>query len=390
MSVVLKNIRHHRFRYLYIGVLMMLMTVFVISSIVLVSSVKEGIRTAKNKLGADLVVLSGESAGTVSPEDILYDGVPQTLRLDSKYCDEIRAIPGISAVVPRLYLATLSGASCCDGQIQLIATDMEDDFLLSSWVDTKDISDDEIILGYQFRNSAGETVRYLGREFRVADVLDKTNTGYDISGFITLNAAKEIIADPEYQEYFGEFGKDDVSMIFVSADDPKTANNIIKSQFGNELTVYASDKKLSEYTGTVNMLQGFVWIVNVLLVIINTISLFAITGIATQSRKNEIGSMMTIGYSKKQISWIFVREQLCVVLAATLAAAVVCFAGKSAAKQMLEYTLSLPMSNVPLAKQAVIIAVLTVINGIIACVSVIVSVRSVCSAPPAELIKEGS
>lgn len=390
MSVVLKNIRHHRFRYLYIGVLMMLMTVFVISSIVLVSSVKEGIRTAKNKLGADLVVLSGESAGNVSPEDILYDGVPQTLRLDSKYCDEIRAIPGISAVVPRLYLATLSGASCCDGQIQLIATDMEDDFLLSSWVDTKDIRDDEIILGYQFRNSAGETVRYLGREFRVADVLDKTNTGYDISGFITLNAAKEIIADPEYQEYFGEFRQDDVSMIFVSADDPKTANNIIKSQFGNELTVYASDKKLSEYTGTVNMLQGFVWIVNVLLVIINTISLFAITGIATQSRKNEIGSMMTIGYSKKQISWIFVREQLCVVLAATLAAAVVCFAGKSVAKQMLEYTLGLPMSNVPAAKQAVIIAALTVINGIIACVSAIVSVRSVCSAPPAELIKEGS
>ncbi len=388
MKIVFKNIRHHRFRYIYIGILTALMTLFIVSSIVLVSGVKSGINTAKNRLGADLVVLPPIEEDEFSPEEILFMGLPKTMILEGKYYDAIRNIDGVSACVPRIYLATMPAASCCDGEIQLIATDIKEDFLLGSWTETKELAKDEIILGYQFRGIAGDTVKYLGREFVVKEILGKTNTSYDLSGFISIEAAREIIADPFYEKLFGDFGEGDYSTLFLNAEDPKTMSNILKSQFGDKITVYATDKRISEYTGTVTLMQGFVWIVNILLVALNALAIFAITGIATQSRKNEIGSMVTIGCPPKQILSIIMGEQTTVVFFATVAAAIAAAALNILFGPMIEVQLKMPLSAVPIPKQMLIILGLLFVNTVIAGVSAFVSVRNVCREAPAELIKE--
>ncbi len=386
--LLIRNIRYHRSRYRYIGILTALMTLFTLSGAVLVSGVKAGILTARNRLGADLVVLPAAAAERTPPEDIFVSGVPETMVLDGEVYEEVRSLEGVTVCVPRIYLATLPQASCCDGEIQLIGTETEKDFLLSTWADTEQMEDDEIILGYQFRNIGKDTVHYLGREFRVREILEKTNTGYDSSGFITMEKAREIVSDPAYAHRFSGFGPSDISALFLSAEDPKTMNAILKSRFGNSVEIYAADKRLSEYTGTVNLLQGFTGLVSGLLAVIEVLSLFTVASIATQSRRNEIGSMMTVGCTAGRICLLFTGEQTLVVFLSTLLSAAAAAGLQTFLAPVIESSLSLPLSALPLSRQVLPVSALLAGNCLTGALSAFSAVHSVCRTSPACLIKE--
>lgn len=389
MSLYKKNISHYKFRYILTFIIVLLMNVVIFASAILIDCVENGINRAKNRIGADLVVSSKVDDFDTLAESIMYNGVPNTLFVDKKYIDSIKEMPHVTNVTSRLYLATLDGMSCCDDSIQLVATDLSTDFLLSSWVKSASIEDNEIILGYKFNVNVGDTVKYFGRDFIVKEKLEKTGTGYDLSGFISYGTAYSIMNDVQYNDLFAGITDNMTSVIFINSDDINTTKNIIESTYYHELSIYSLNNKYAEFMKDINTIKQVVRSICIFLVVISYLSLFAIAAIATDSRRNEVGSLLLIGKTKTFIGELFIREQLTVCLGAEGLAVTLLLILKGLFTNMMEAILEVSfISNVQTVMLYIIL--LTLLNTVMSIGSVIFSVIHICKSSPAELIKESS
>lgn len=387
MNLILKNIKHYEFRYIFTFVIVMLMNVFIFASSILISGTETGISVSKNKIGADLIVSAKTDDFDIIAENIMYEGTPNTLYVDKKYEDRIKTMPHVTDVTSRMYLATLEGMSCCDDKVQLIATDLSTDFLLSSWVKSEKLEKGEIIVGYKFGADKGDTVKYYGKEFTVKEKLEKTGSGYDLSGFISYESAYEIISDKTYEELFKDVTRDTTSIIFVNSDNIEVTKNIIESNFYNELSVYSLNDKFENFIKTVGIIKKIVNIINIFLILISSLSVFTIAAIATNNRKNEFGSLLLIGKNKLYIAKTFICEQLLVCLFAGVISVISILVIKLLFTNYLELFITTAIIND--TKNIIFTGLFLIgLNVIIAVGSVLLSIINLCKISPSELIKE--
>lgn len=323
------NLKSKKFKYTIIFILIMIMSITLFASNTLLVSMKNGIETSKNKLGADIIITPSKYEETA--QNALFNGEICTLTMNKNWEDKVKEIDGVKNVSSELYLATLPGASCCDGMIQLIAIDPNNDFLITPWLEKSNmqgLKDDEIILGYNFKIKPGEKIKYYNREFTVVANMDETGLGYDASAFISYEAADKIIKDKSHNGKFDFDSSFDVaSMIFIRTEenaDPAVVKELITARFGNsEIMPYSTSGKFSEFSKEMNSFKTFAIFMDVLLIIVIIISLLAIETITTVQRRNEIGSMYTVGISKNRIIKIFTIEYLIVSLVAIIISIVV-------------------------------------------------------------------
>ena len=385
----LKNIRHYIFRYGITFAILFLINIFVFASSIIINGAMDGIEIAKNKIGADLVVSSKTENFDEIAENIMYEGLPQTLFVDKKYEESIKSIPHVTRVVSRLYLATLKGASCCDDQVQLIATDFTNDFLLSTVVKSKELGLNEIILGSKFAASVGETVKYYGREFVVKEKIENTGTGYDTSGFISYESAKSIMEDKQYEDLYGKIDKTATSIIFVNSDNPEITKNIIESQYGKNLSVYSMNSKISGYISTVGAIKKLIIVLDVFLFVVGFCAIFGITLICTDSRKNECGSLLLLGKSKAFVWRVFTLEQIIVCLVAVATSIIITLCVKGLFIVSIENLVNAPIMNSTLSvftNSAIILGS----DLIIGLISTGIAIYKLYKIEPCELIKESA
>lgn len=385
----LKNIRHYIFRYIITFVILLLINIFIFASSIIINGTMDGIEIAKNKIGADLVVSSKIEEFDKIAENIMYDGLPQTLFVDKKYEDSLRNISHVTRITSRLYLATLKGASCCDDQVQLIATDLKNDFLLSAVVKSKELGENEIILGSKFKAVVGETVQYYGREFIVKEKIDKTGTGYDISGFISYDSARSIMKDKQYSDLYGNIGENTTSIIFINSDNPEITKNIIESQFGKELSVYSMNSKISSYISTVGAIKKIIILLDIFLFIVGFCSIFGITLICTDSRKNEFGALLLLGKTKAFAWRIFTLEQIIIGLIAVIFSVIITLGIKNLFIISIENLVNAPIVNSSISILVNSVLILG-IDLLIVLISTAIAVYKLCKIDSCELIKESA
>ncbi len=381
-KLIFNNIKRFAFRYTFIFLIAFIVSLSVSFTYTFISEMRAGISVVKNRLGADLVVLP-KNAESVDVESVLFNGTPVTYNMPSL---NLTDVPQIENYVKRLYLATLDGQSCCDGSIQLIATDIADDFLLSPYITTKTLADNEIILGHRFNVTPGTTVKYFGREFTVKERMEKTNTGLDLSGFISYTAAASIINDPNYSDIFSDFTDTSVSMIFIKSFNPKLTNNVIKSKYGDIASVYVPDKKIADYTKSLFVLQKSLNVINISLIIVGILSLLSITSISVETRRNEFGSVMLLGYKVKHCYLYFTVEHLIVTFTAWLVSILSLILIKPIIGQSISKTLDVPMVNTKDLTPLIMLGFMT----LAVIISTFLSILKITKTDPATLIKEAT
>ena len=107
-----------------------------LTTTLLMRGAENSLRLAIDRLGADIVVVPTGSEAKI--ESALLMGVPAKFWMPQENVDKIAAIPGVEAVSPQLYLATLTGASCCSvSDMFMIAYDPETDFTIQPWLQKK-------------------------------------------------------------------------------------------------------------------------------------------------------------------------------------------------------------------------------------------------------------
>ena len=308
-NLIKHNILHYRLQYRLIRRIITVATFVSVLALGFCMNRKTELEKARNALGADIVVLP---EGTDTDESVLYGGSPVTLKLDASVGEIVKDMDGVSECTERLYLASLEGASCCDACVQVVGVE-EGDFLLKGLTD-ETVSRGAVIVGSRLGLSEGDSVRYFGREFTVTDVLEKSGTGTDLSVYIDISTAQEIVRD------YPELGisDTDISAVFIRTDNAKAVNGMIKSRFGNSVTVAVPDKKTAQYTQEVSLVQSMSFFMVISVMVISCISLGGLFYIHTMHRKTETGSYRLIGFTDREIFKLYCSEACREALMASL------------------------------------------------------------------------
>ena len=391
IKVALSNIKFFKFKYIIIFLLIFITSISIFTSDILLKSINEGLEKSQDRLGADAIIVPSGYEDSV--ENTLFNGTPCTLTFDKKWEEKIKQIDGVKQTSSQLYLATLPEESCCDGEIQLIAIDPKNDFLISPWLSENNISDlknDEIILGSNFKIPIGDTVTYYNKKFTVAAIMNQTGMGYDKSAFISFDAANEIVKNNKTKFTFNNVNNT-CSMIFVKAKDinADVMKEMIKSRFGtNEINVYTTDKKINDFKNEVNNFKILGSIMNVIIIILSTIALFAINTITIIQRKNEIGSMLTVGITKNKIIKIYLTENLLIsfisIIISILFTTLLMYLFNTSIQNILNIPFVLPS----IIKLLLISLKLIIINILIIIVALSNGFKWIYKKSPSEMIKE--
>ena len=322
-NIALSNLLYQRFRTILIFVLLVVTTIALFLGEFLTESMREGIAETGERIGADIIVVPDTFVSSI--ENALFLGRPCTVNFDRNWLDKLGEVEGVDKVSSQLYISSLS-SDCCDSPMQLIAFDIDADFAVVPWL-AKDgitsLQDDEIILGANITKEIGDKVKYFGREFTVANVLEETGMGYDSSAFISYEAAFHIAKDPVYQRVL-PFRSDNkvISMVLLDIAEGyglyTVKDNIEKAYGDKDIAVYSTNQMLTKFSDSLNNINIYGTLIKVLFLLLSTVSLYAISSITIYLRRHEFGSMLSVGVSRRKIIRILVWEMFYVIVLASI------------------------------------------------------------------------
>ena len=96
---------------------------------------------------------------------------------------------GIARMSPQVFLATLR-VFCCSYPLQLIGVDFDTDFIIKPWLDgelRRALTDGEAVVGCRVVGETGETLKFFGKELRIAGRLHQTGMGFDAAVFVAVD-----------------------------------------------------------------------------------------------------------------------------------------------------------------------------------------------------------
>ncbi len=190
-NIALLNIKNKGLRSLILIALMGILSTSVFISIYTVLSLKNGINSLKDRLGADIIIVPEGIEKKL--EGALFNGTPESFYLDREVMNTI-PLDNIEAMSPQLYIATLT-IGCCSFPLQAIGIDFETDFVVKPWL-TKNIklplSEDEIIIGSNIMAKENDVLTFFNHEYKVKAKLSSTGMGFDNSVFLSLTDARKM------------------------------------------------------------------------------------------------------------------------------------------------------------------------------------------------------
>jgi putative ABC transport system permease protein len=168
---------------------------FALFATLLLHGAATSLELAADRMGADIVVVPAGAETEI--EGALLMGVPAHSWMPAENVAKLKAIPGVEAVSPQVYLSTLKGASCCSvSEMFMIAYDPETDFTVRPWLDKQAPSGlglNEVIGGAHISaTEANNGIRLYGDLVTLKGNLEPTGTWLDQSLFFTLDTAHNI------------------------------------------------------------------------------------------------------------------------------------------------------------------------------------------------------
>ena len=195
LQLAWKNISGNSLRSWVVAVCALLVAAFALFATLLLRGAAVSLELATQRLGADIVVVP--SGAETEMEGALLMGVPAQFWMPAENIGKLAAIPGIEAVSPQVYLATLVGASCCSvSEMFMIAYDPETDFTVRPWLEKQlpgGLGLGEVIGGdYISATEENDGILVYGDLVRLKGNLAPTGTGLDQSLFFTMDTAADI------------------------------------------------------------------------------------------------------------------------------------------------------------------------------------------------------
>ncbi|HSJ52390.1 MAG TPA: ABC transporter permease [Anaerolineae bacterium] len=303
-----KNISRNRLRSAIVAVCALVVAAFSVFATLLLRGTAASLELTVDRLGADIVVVPQEAQTEM--EGALLMSIPVNSWMPADTAEKLRSIPGVEAVSPQLYLATLVDTPFNSApETFLIAFDPETDFTVQPWLSNPlatRLGPGDVIGGSNISATEGKDgIRIYGDLVTLKGNLEPTGTGLDQSLFFTLDTAHDMAQDSE-----GGAGErlvvpvGQISAVLLQTRPLSSTEEIAVEIYRTVPGVYpiqsanvfhASRIQLKGLLDTVTMVLAVIWPLAVLL-----------TGLiyllAANERRRELGVLRALGATSRFIS----------------------------------------------------------------------------------------
>jgi putative ABC transport system permease protein len=278
-----------------------------------------------SRTGADLLVIptqyallvKGNQMGPVSAGTIIRVE-PSAMRINRSVMDSIGRVPGVSAMSPQLYVASMTVPTLSPVPVDVYGIDPVTDFTVGPWLQEsrkKTLGHGEILVGNAVSGDISSLVAIGTGTYTLTGRLDLTRSAVDHAVFMTLDDAYALAAEPGVlPPSTPPVQPGTVSAILVAVEpgaDPALVGARIQQPFSygylRVLEQHFALKPVSQAA------QGLPAIMNTIavIVILAALPLIAlIAAMAAHERQREIGLLVAMGAKRNLIFFIVMAESL--------------------------------------------------------------------------------
>ena len=311
-----------------VGGCALLVAAMVLTTIVISRGGQESLRLARERLGADVVVVPRGSVTGV--EGALLLGNATNTYMPRGVVDRVRAIPGVTQASPQLYLTSMANSSCCSVSLMfMFAFDPVTDFTIEPWL--KENLGRELQIGQAVGGSdvfvpeGDDKIKLYGYEFDLVANLERTGTNLDQTLFMTYataNAMQEI-SQTEAKMALPVL-TDTVSSVLVKVDEGADRTQVAAAigEAIPEVDAVSSVQMFSSYGDQISGVLRTLIVIVVLTVILSLTLMGVIFWMSVNERSRQIGVLRALGATQRYVLLAYMTEAGILALAGGVAGVV--------------------------------------------------------------------
>ena len=160
-----------------------------------IGSLRNGLSSLENRLGADIIVIPASARSNVNPESLFLQGTTGYYYMSRDKLEKIEATEGIEKISSQLFLASLR-ASCCSVPVQVIGLEQETDFVVQPWIAESyggTLALKDVAVGSRVNAGVGESIRIYNENCPVVARLESTGTGLDTAVYCSMETLQYLL-----------------------------------------------------------------------------------------------------------------------------------------------------------------------------------------------------
>lgn len=360
---------------------LVLLTAFLAMSVfagsVVVFSLRRGLDSMENRLGADIIVVPAEAESKASMKNLLLQGTIGTFYMDASAVEKVRETEGVWKASAQVFLSSMK-ADCCSVKVQVIGFDPDNDFVVQPWIAeslNRPLGDMEVVVGCRVETDVGNNFRIYDRSCRVVARLASTGTGLDTAVYCNMNTIHSLLQAAEEKGITHKIGSgnvaDLVSAVYVRVL-PGTDVGLVNSRLNGHVRKATSIRTAGMITEVGDSLAGVSKTIAVLIAavwVLALIILFIAFTMMVNERRRELAVYRLLGMSRRMLSGMVMKETALCSLAGALCGIVLGAVLVFPFSTLIESSLKLPYLTPAagtIALYAVISAAVTILAGCLA------------------------
>lgn len=392
-QIAFKNIQNKAARSTSLIILTAILTFILFLSSFLIFSLKNGMNSLSDRMGADLIVVP-EGYDT-KIEGAILRGEPNTFFFDQEVAERIKGLKGVKMSTPQLFIASLS-ASCCSFPIQVIGIDEETDFLVKPWLETQaklPLEDGRALIGYNVVGDENGDVKFFNQHFAVEANLAKTGMGFDNSVFLSFKEARRLAKEYEkILEIDDKYSDNMISCVMIKVEDgvdPVEVQNEIRREFlGEKVYPLLAQSILNEVSNSAKYMTKYVYVLIALVWILVFVVLALVYSMIIRERKRELATLRILGATKKHLRDIVLWEIITINLSGSLIGSVLGLAVSILFGRWFSQSFNMPFLSPSPAVFAIIFASVLAIGTLMGPISSLVSIKKMNEEELGLLLKQ--
>lgn len=394
-SIAFRNMVKRPGRSIALIVLAAFLSFAVFSGTMAQHSLRSGLESLQNRLGADIMVVPKQAAAHSDLENIVLQGNTGYFYMEEDAYEKIAQTEGIGQISAQFYLASAS-SGCCSIPVQLIGFDPETDFTITPWIKksySSELKDMDVVVGNDLNAFVGDTLTFYNQDVHVAAKLDKTGTSLDTAVYMNHNTLKVLLqASLDLgMNYFTDIDPDKVvSCVMINVADGYSVEEVL-----NDINIHVRKVKAVQtknmisgvsgsLTGVSNVITGLavaIWILALVIMVI------AFT-MSANERKKEFAILRVTGASRKKLSKIVMQEAAMICIIGSVIGVVVGCLIMIPFSNLIETQLGLPYLT-PAVPWIIMVAVISlVVSAVAGSLTSIVASRKISRMDTGLILRE--
>jgi putative ABC transport system permease protein len=305
-AIAWKSVSRKLFRNIILMLAVAMLVSLLVFALLFNRAIKENIKEASRKLGADIVLVPIKSVEVA--EEFILESTEKTFYMDEFIYDAVRDLPEVEKATYHIYLNTLESECCSIVAGQVVAIDPATDFVVQPWLDTdRELQAGEAYIGSYVHEYLGliDSATLFGRPIKVVGHLRKTGTGLDHGFFIRRQDLDNISTAAT-----GQRQENEISIVFlklkegVDLDEAVRKIRSISPNMGL-MTRGSIGKDVRATLGDIIRIFTITILIASSLAILLAWSTFTAM---TNERKREVGILQAIGATRGHIIKMFLAE----------------------------------------------------------------------------------